>query len=210
MHRSLLTALVAVPCIALAIVAVRPAGGAGNAMADSTSVAVMNPSQILEGLAERAEAEAELRARFDELKTEADARTSEIRSLQAQAEQTQDAAARQALIEEIEAKSVRAIAFDQFAARQFDIELALLQQDLYQRIKAATAELAQANGIDIVLVHDGAKPIQVNPELQVARSTQVKDQISERRVIYAAGPVDITEELTLRMNNAHKERTGQR
>ena len=149
MHRSLLTALVAVPCIALAIVAVRPAGGAGNAMADSTSVAVMNPSQILEGLAERAEAEAELRARFDELKTEADARTSEIRSLQAQAEQTQDAAARQALIEEIEAKSVRAIAFDQFAARQFDIELALLQQDLYQRIKAATAELAQANGIDI-------------------------------------------------------------
>ena len=187
----------------------RPAGGAGSAMADNTTVAVMDPNRVLEGLVERADAEAKLRGKFEELRAQADTRTSEIRALQEQMQATEDPNAQAALMAEIEAKGVKAIAFDQFAARQFDVELALLKQDLYRRIRGAVRDLSQANGIDIVLVDDNATPIQVNPDVKVARATQVSEQISQRRVMYAGAKVDITDELILRMNNAHNERTGQ-
>jgi Skp family chaperone for outer membrane proteins len=195
---------------ALVLLAVRPADGTSATLADNTVVAVVNPTQVLEGLVERAEAEAQLRAKFEELKAQANARTSEIRTLQEQLEGVTDATARESLLDTIDAKGVKAIAFDQFAARQFDVDLALLQQDLYNRIVLSVGELAQANGIDIVLVNDNAIPIQVNPELRVPRATQVEEQIAQRRVMFAAGSVDVTEALILRMNNAHSERTGQR
>jgi Skp family chaperone for outer membrane proteins len=204
-----LTCLVAIT-IVLTLFASGPAPGTGMVLAENTSVAVVRPTEVLEGLVERAEAEAALRATFEDLKAEADSRTSEIRALQEQLEAVTDVAAREVLIEDIETRSIKAIAFDQFAARQFDVELALLQQDLYQRIVAAVGDLAQANGIDIVVVNDNAVPIRVNPELRIPRATQVEEQISQRRVMFAADKVDITEELILRMNNAHSERTGGR
>jgi Skp family chaperone for outer membrane proteins len=210
MQRTVPTILCIAAALATASIVVLPAGGAGAVLANQTSVAVMDPSRVLEGLIERADAESGLRAKFEDLKAQANTRTSEIRSLQEQLQLTQDANAREALQNEIESKGVKAIAFDQFAARQFDVDLALLKQDLYQRIKAAVADLSQANGIDIVLVNDNAMPIQINPELKVARAAQVSEQISQRRVMFAADKVDITDELILRMNNAHNERTGQR
>ena len=210
MQRTVPTILCIAAALATASIVVLPAGGAGAVLANQTSVAVMDPSRVLEGLIERADAESGLRAKFEELKAQADTRTSEIRSLQEQLQLTQDANAREALQDEIESKGVKAIAFDQFAARQFDVDLALLKQDLYQRIKAAVADLSQANGIDIVLVNDNAMPIRINPDLKVARAAQVSEQISQRRVMFAGDKVDITDELILRMNNAHNERTGQR
>ena len=208
MHDPLKITCLVAATVVLTLFASGPAPGTGMVLAEHTSVAVVRPTEVLQGLVERAEAEAALRATFEDLKAEADARTSEIRALQEQLVPVTDATARQALIEDIETRSIKAIAFDQFAARQFDIELALLQQDLYQRIVAAVGELAQANGIDIVVVNDNAQPIQVNPELRIPRATQVEEQISQRRVMYSADKVDITEELILRMNNAHSERTG--
>lgn len=194
----------------LILLCARPAEGTTATRADKTVVAVVNPTKVLEGLLERADAEAELRSKFEELKAQADSRTSEIRQIQARLEETTDADERQALLDEIDAKGVKAIAFDQFAARQFDVDLALLQQDLYQRIVASVGELAQANGIDIVLVNDNAVPIRINPEARIPRATQVEEQIAQRRVMFASPKVDITESLILRMNNAHNERVGQR
>ena len=210
MHRVRHITVLGVFAVALVLLAVRPADGTGNAVAPKTVVAVVNPTQVLEGLVERAEAESQLRQKFEELKAQADARTSEIRTLQEQLETVTDADARQSLLDDIDARSVKAVAFDQFAARQFDIDLALLQQDLYNRIVESVGELAHANGIDIVLVNDNASPIVINPELRIPRATQVEEQIAQRRVIFASASVDITEALILRMNNAHSERTGQR
>jgi len=210
MHRFHHFTLLGVLATALVLLAVRPADGTSATLAEKTVVAVVNPTQVLEGLVERAEAEAQLRQKFEELKAQADARTSEIRTLQEQLDTANDANARQAVLDEIDAKSVKAVAFDQFAARQFDIDLALLQQDLYNRIVASVSDLAHANGIDIVLVNDNAAPIVINPELRMPRATQVEEQIAQRRVIFASTSVDITEALILRMNNAHSERTGQR
>ena len=162
MQRTTPILLLIAAAMVTAAITVRPAGGAGAVLTNDTSVAVMDPNRVLEGLVERADAESGLRAKFEELKAEANTRTSEIRTLQEQLQLTQDVNAREALQNEIESKGVKAIAFDQFAARQFDVDLALLKQDLYQRIKAAVADLSQANGIDIVLVNDNAMPIQIN------------------------------------------------
>ncbi len=205
-HIALFVAITAI-CVLLAV---RPADGTSATLAEKTVVAVVNPSQVLEGLVERAEAEAQLRQKFEELKAQAEARTSEIRTLQELIETTTDPDARQALLDEIDVKGIKAVAFDQFAARQFDVDLALLQQSLYNRVVESVGELAQANSIDIVLVNDNASPIMINPELRVPRATQVEEQISQRRVMFASSTVDITEALILRMNNAHSEQTGQR
>jgi len=210
MHRAHHITLLAAITAIFVLLAARPADGTSAMLAEKTVVAVVSPTQVLEGLVERAEAQAQLRQKFEELKAQAEARTSEIRTLQELVETTADADARQALLDEIDVKGVKAIAFDQFAARQFDVDLALLQQNLYNRIVESVSDLAQANGIDIVLVNDNASPILINPELRVPRATQVEEQISQRRVMFASSNVDITEALILRMNNAHSEQTGQR
>ncbi|MCH2135998.1 MAG: OmpH family outer membrane protein [Phycisphaerales bacterium] len=197
--------LVGAALIVTGTIAVTAARGTSHTLADKTVVAVVNPTAVLEGLLERADAEAELRSKFEEFKSQADSRTSEIRQLQERLEETTDPDAQQAIMDEIDAKGIKAIAFDQFAARQLDVELSLLQQNLYQRIVAAVGDLAQANGIDIVLVNDNATPIRVNPEARVARATQVEEQIAQRRVMFASPKVDITESLILRMNNAYNE-----
>lgn len=210
MHRAHHITLLAAITAIFVLLAARPADGTSAMLAEKTVVAVVSPTQVLEGLVERAEAQAQLRQKFEELKAQAEARTSEIRTLQELVETTTDADARQALLDEIDVKGVKAIAFDQFAARQFDVDLSLLQQNLYNRIVESVSDLAQANGIDIVLVNDNASPILINPELRVPRATQVEEQISQRRVMFASSNVDITEALILRMNNAHSEQTGQR
>ena len=78
------------------------------------------------------------------------------------------------------------------------------------KITQAVQELAEIEGIDIVLINDAGQQVQTIADSQVARELQVRQQISSRRIIYASPGVDITEQLIVRMNNAYAAAQGAR
>ena len=89
-----------------------------------------------------------------------------------------------------------------FIGDKLDVERALLLQDLYKSINQAIAEMAEAEGFDLVVVDDSEGELGWNDELKVSREAQTLQQIRSRRVLYRSTTVDVTDDLVARMNNA--------
>jgi Skp family chaperone for outer membrane proteins len=105
---------------------------------------------------------------------------------------------------------VGALAWREYIRQEVDIEKSLLLQSLYRRITDSVAELAELDGINLVLINDGNRIVQTVPDSQMARELQVRQQISTRRIIYSSPSIDITERLIIRMNNAYALEQGAR
>jgi hypothetical protein len=88
--------------------------------------------------------------------------------------------------------------------QEFDGERAWLLEKLYIDIMTAVKSMADAEGIDLVLVHDGVREIQtsMDPE-SPPLEYQVKEQIKMRRIAFAAPRIDRTQDVIIRMNNAY-------
>ena len=65
-----------------------------------------------------------------------------------------------------------------------------------------TRRIAEAEGVEIVLVDDSASEIRTENNAQVSLQAQVLQQISTRRVLFAKNTIDITDQVIVRMNNA--------
>ena len=65
-----------------------------------------------------------------------------------------------------------------------------------------TKRVAEAEGIDIVLVDDSGSEIRTENNAQVPLQAQVIQQITTRRVLFAKNAIDITDQVIIRMNNA--------
>jgi recombinational DNA repair protein RecT len=89
-----------------------------------------------------------------------------------------------------------------------DREQALRWEGLYRTIVSEADKLAQSEGYQYVLVYDGTAEFQRDRRNQMPLAQQVVEQISRRRVLYAAKGDDLTEKLILRMNNARSTPTA--
>jgi Skp family chaperone for outer membrane proteins len=76
-------------------------------------------------------------------------------------------------------------------------------QSMYRNVRAECQKLAEAEGYDAVLVNDGVGEIQLQRESKSPLEAQAQEQIVRRRVLYAAKSIDVTDQLVVRMNNAH-------
>lgn len=74
-----------------------------------------------------------------------------------------------------------------------------LQVDLYEKIGAATAEFAKKNGYDLVVVDDSKERIPEDASPQQAQAAMVN-----RRVMFAAADIDISDAVASQMNNEFK------
>jgi hypothetical protein len=73
---------------------------------------------------------------------------------------------------------------------------------------AAVKSMADADHIDLVLVHDGVQDIQTNPDPEAPpQELQVRQQIAMRRIAFAAPRIDRTQDVIIRMNNAYNPTT---
>ena len=116
----------------------------------------------------------------------------------------------QEIQEELDLNLVRAAAWREYIKQQVDIEKSLLLQDLFQKINEGVGELAEIEGINIVLVSDAGRIVKTISDAKIARELQVRQQISTRRIIYASTSTDITEQLIIRMNNSYANEQGTR
>lgn len=172
------------------------------AMINPTVVVTVDRSRVLENLDERAAAEASLRRMQEQLKVDLEQRQAEVQDLEAQLE-TATGAERTRVQREYEKKGIHLQQYAQFCNDRIDMEEALLYQSLYRSIASAIDQMAKAEGYDIVLVYEGEEEFSpYNPNLRISRANQIRQQIAEKRIMYANDAVDITDGLILRMNNA--------
>lgn len=174
-----------------------------SAMINPTVVVTVNRKAVLDGLNERAEAEAQLIMKRGDINAEDVRRKEELNSLSTQIQAMEKGPDRDLLITDYERKSLEYQGFRRYAEEKNDIERSLLYESLYLSISAAIKLMAESEGYDLVVVDDSTAPFTNNPNARVSREVQILQQIATRRIMYANPVIDITQDLIVRMNNAN-------
>ncbi len=193
---------------AVAAVSVAVLPGSAAQQSAVSPVAVVNLSQVMEGLAERADAEAGLRAKAQAVAAEAETRQAAVRKLQEELMAITDPIQRLSKEEQVDADVIQFMAWQELMKQELDVERALAMERLYRDIMAAVADIATTDGIDLVLIHDGARGIETNPAPEAGpMATQVRQQIAQRRIAFASDRIDRTRDVIIRMNADYKDET---
>jgi len=202
-HRS----RVSFPLMALMIASVVAVGLLPGAVAQRSSggpVAVVNLNGVMAGLAERADAEARLRAKGESIRVEAETKQASLRALEQEFLTLTDPSAKLAAEELLDGQLIQFMAWDELMKQELDGERAWMLEKLYIDIMVAVRSMAQADGIDLVLVDDGSGEIQTNMDPKAPPlEYQVRQQIAMRRIAFAAPRIDRTQDVIIRMNNAY-------
>lgn len=199
--RNLAAVLVAAAAGAAAVTASYQAGATARMAPAPSRVATVDLVKVVERLTERSDWEVQITALGKKIQDEFSAKR---KALEEMAKQMETAA------EEQRAGIRDRLAFEQLQFEQWerikkvevDRERALMWQSMYRNIRAESQKLADAEGWDIVLVHDGVSEIQLQRESKTPLEQQAQEQIVRRRVLYAAKSTDVTDQLVVRMNNA--------
>ena len=199
--RNLAAVLVAAAAGAAAVTASYQAGATARMAPAPSRVATVDLVKVVERLTERSDWEVQITALGKKIQEEFSAKR---KALEEMAKQMETAA------EDQRAGIRDRLAFEQLQFEQWerikkvevDRERALMWQSMYRNIRAESQKLADAEGWDIVLVHDGVSEIQLQRESKTPLEQQAQEQIVRRRVLYAAKSTDVTDQLVVRMNNA--------
>jgi Skp family chaperone for outer membrane proteins len=177
--------------------------GTRGMFARPTSVAVVNLPVVLEGLEQRAVAEAELTRMAEEIEAENQRWRDEVAGIDAQLEELPetDVAQRDALRDRGLRKVLEYEEWRRYETDRLDLEKSLLMRDLYQKVHKAIRDLAEVEGFDLVLTDDTLDDIGVMPDSPMTRENQVRQQIRSLRTLFASPVVDLTDQLIERMNN---------
>jgi Skp family chaperone for outer membrane proteins len=194
--------IVGILTLSLAVLIGYQAGGGAAIAGQPTAIVTVNLGAVLENLQQRADAEANLNDMKAKMKTEDETRRAEITKLQEDFKALGGGPDKEALQEKIAFEGLKYNAWTNMAKRKVDIEHSLVMQDLYRTIKHEAKLLADASGYDAVFVDDSQGELAVNPELNVSREVQIRQQIVSRRLLYASKTIDVTDALIVRMNNA--------
>jgi Skp family chaperone for outer membrane proteins len=198
------------------IAAVAVAGAAGGVLATASHQAVasarMAPAparvatvdlvKVIERLDERSDWEVQISALGKKVQEEFASRRKAIETMADELEKASEAD-RTALRDKIAFEQLRFEQWEQIKKIEIDRERALMWQSMYRNVRAESQKLAEAEGYDVVLVNDGVGEINLQRDGKAPLEAQAQEQIVRRRVLFAAKSVDVTDQLVVRMNNAH-------
>ncbi len=203
------TALVVIAGI-LGIVMAWPAEANRTASVGPTVVATVDMQLVMNGLSERADLQVDLAANSQAIESEEKRRAEEIERLAKELEDVVDESRRTSLQDELDLKILQRMAWLRFTQQEIDIEKSLMLENLYRSMQSAAKELAEIEGIDIVIIDDSGQGFDLLPNSQLSREGQVAQQMTSRRVLYRDSAIDISEDLIIRMNNDYAASTGTR
>ena len=112
--------------------------------------------------------------------------------------------------DEFDLRLLQQMAWLRFTQQEIDVNKSLMMENIFRNMQKAAMELAQIEGIDLVLIEDSTMGFQVLANNQVTREQQMAEQISTRRVLWREPTIDISDELIVRMNNDYAASTGGR
>ncbi|MBM43932.1 MAG: hypothetical protein CMJ36_02820 [Phycisphaerae bacterium] len=203
------TALVVIAGI-LGIVMAWPAEANRTASVGPTVVATVDMQLVMNGLSERADLQVDLAANSQAIESEEKRRAEEIERLAKELEDVVDGSRRTSLQDELDLKILQRMAWLRFTQQEIDIEKSLMLENLYRSMQSAAKELAEIEGIDIVIIDDSGQGFDLLPNSQLSREGQVAQQMTSRRALYRDSAIDISEDLIIRMNNDYAASTGTR
>lgn len=178
----------------------------------NTVVATIDLQRLINGLQQRDESMGklqEMHAQFQqerkEREGEINAMRDELRGMLESAGQDQPLPAEaQRLEEQMVLKHLRYQAWIRFMNDKFDVEYSLMLQDLFRTVRNSAGKVADEEGYDLVLLDDSKEELTVNPESRLSREAQIRQQMITRSILYARDVIDITTDLTERMNNEYR------
>lgn len=177
---------------------------AGQMMkARPTAVAAVDVEKIFNALREKTQIEAELNARKDKIAQELQDKSKELKSLQDDLGVLNAAnPAYKKKQEELERKAFELKVWQEWQTAAFMRESGIQTAGLYRKIVAATGKVGKEAGYDLVIYREG------DPEMNPSKPEDIKQMIRNRKVLYAADEVDLTDQVTVSMNNDYANNVG--
>ncbi|MCP4794815.1 MAG: hypothetical protein GY885_01495, partial [Phycisphaeraceae bacterium] len=109
---------------------------------------------------------------------------------------------RQVIRDEVALMQLRLEQWANMKAIEVDREQSLMWRSIYRNLRREAERVAEAEGFALVLVDDSAGEIRTQSGTQVPLQTQVLQQITNRRILFASNTTDISDQVIVRMNNA--------
>lgn len=171
------------------------AGGA-QAQAKPTAIAVVNIEKVFGSLKEREAIEADGRQEGDQLQQEQATRRAAISEDQNRLDLLPPGSEAYKKAEaELQQKVISLQVWGQFHQNRLARERAVLTEKLYRKTLETIGRVATENGYDIVLFKEQAPNFEgVNPQ-------QLPTILQLRKVLWSKDEIDLTEQVTTRMNN---------
>ena len=199
--RNLAALIVAAAAGAAAVSASYQAAATARMAPAPSRVATVDLVKVVERLTERSDWEVQITALGKRIQEEYSAKRKALEEMARQME-TAPEAQRAAIRDMLAFEQLQFEQWERIKKVEVDRERALMWQSMYRNIRAESQKLADAEGWDIVMVHDGVSEIQLQRDSKTPLEQQAQEQIVRRRVLYAARSTDVTDQLVVRMNNA--------
>lgn len=202
------TSFIVAVLIASTCVAGSAAFTLGRLNAQPSAVGNVDIRRILDKIQLRGEMEIELTQMSNRFEQELKTRKEQIESRAKESDAVTDPTERQSLRDGLAFEQLQLKEWATIKQMELDGEQARRWENLYRSIVGEADKLAQSEGYQYVLVYDGTSEFQRDRRSQMPLSQQVVEQISRRRVLYAAKADDLTEKLIQRMNNSRATPTA--
>lgn len=202
------TSFIVAVLIASTCVAGSAAFTIGRLSAQPSAVGNVDIRRIMDKIQQRGEMEIELTQMSNRFEQELKTRKEQIESRAKESDAVTDPAERQSLRDGLAFEQLQLKEWATIKQMELDGEQARRWENLYRSIVGEADKLAQSEGYQYVLVYDGTSEFQRDRRSQMPLSQQVVEQISRRRVLYAAKADDLTEKLIQRMNNSRATPTA--
>jgi Skp family chaperone for outer membrane proteins len=190
--------------LALGVIAGYQALAQRGAAISPPIIATVRIETLFDGLHQRAEAKTMISALEEEIIAKQGQRQEIINELEIELEDVVAANRREELTDKIAMERMKHQFWAQEARMVLEVEKALRLQELYKSVKDAIADLAEAEGYDIVMLNDSGDELPFDRESRMPAQIQILQQIATRKMLYLSPATDVTEDLIVRMNNAFR------
>ncbi|QNN22869.1 OmpH family outer membrane protein [Planctomycetales bacterium ZRK34] len=192
--------MIAVAMVVVALVGAANLVAQGKA-ARPTSVAVVDVQQVFNALDEKSTVEADITQQTEQLQKEEQDRQTELKALQADLGiLAAGTPAYQETQTKLENKALEFQVWKQFNQRKLEREKVVRLEALYRKVVDAIGGVAKQNNYDIVMFKDSTGDLKGENQQQLAAMIQV------RKVLYSNPDLDITDQITQKLNNEWNNR----
>lgn len=190
--------------LALGVIASYQALAQRGAAISPPIIATVRIEPLFDGLHQRAEAKTVISALEEKLIARQGERQEIINELEIELEDVVATNRREELTDKIALERMKLQFWFQQARMELEVEKALRLQELYKSVKEAIADLAEAEGYDIVMLNDASDELPFDRESRMPVQLQILQQIAGRKLLYLSPATDVTDDLIVRMNNAYR------
>jgi Skp family chaperone for outer membrane proteins len=172
-------------------------------LAGEITIAVVNLEKLLSGTNESAKWDVHLKELTQGLTDQRTAKESELKQIEESIRNEPDEAKKRILLDQGVRTQYLTEEWLRLKESELDRERALRWQAIYRSIREEIQAVADANGIDLVLVNDGMEP-DIKAGTNQTKQSQVLGQILSSKVLFASKRIDITDQVITRINNKTK------